>query len=164
MKFNYKLARGIMEAKFKPVKEICIKAGMSDEAIKEIHDMYLDELNSDRQHYTYNISLDAMTFSDNEEFDESCSPLYKRYLERFSVQQCEISKWGREDWIQDLDSKKMFLWVKQISDTDKEILTYIIEGELLKKEIAEILGCSPSTISKHLKKMRENWEKFSSEH
>lgn len=154
MEFNYKLARKIMEAKFKPVKQICIAAGMSDETIKEIHDMYLDELNNDRQHYTHSLSLDAMTFPDSEGFDESCSPLYKRYLERFSVQQCEISEWGREDWIEDLDSTEIILWVKKISDKDKEILTYIMEGRLQKQEIADILGCSPSAISKHLKQMR----------
>lgn len=151
---SYYSKRKKMEKEFDWMEVHCLEAGMSVEAIEEIHRMLLDEVNNDRKYYRHNQSLDAATFSDEEELDESCSPLYKRYLERFSVQQCEISEWGREDWIEDLDSTEIILWVKKISDKDKEILTYIMEGRLQKQEIADILGCSPSAISKHLKQMR----------
>lgn len=153
---SYYSKRKKMEKEFDWMEMHCLEAGMSVEVIEEIHRMLLDEVNNDRKYYRHNLSLDAATFSDEEELDESYSPLYKRYLERFSVQQCEISEWGLEYWIEDLDSTEIILWVKKISDKDKEILTYIMEGRLQKQEIADILGCSPSAISKHLKQMRED--------
>ncbi|EOS23520.1 hypothetical protein C806_03026 [Lachnospiraceae bacterium 3-1] len=152
---SYYSKRKKMEKEFDWMEMHCLEAGMSVEAIEEIHRMLLDEVNNDRKYYRHNQSLDAATFSDEEELDESYSPLYKRYLERFSVQQCEISEWGFEDWIEDLDRTEIILWVKKITDKDKEILTYIMEGRLQKQEIADILGCSPSAISKHLKQMRK---------
>ena len=161
---NYQSMRKKMEKEFEWMKQCCLEENKSDEMIEEIHRMLLDELNSDRKYYNHNQSPDAVHSSKDKKPGKRWSSSYENRLKQSSVYLPEISEWGREDWIQDLDSKKKFLWIKQLSDMDKKILTYINEGKLLKKDIAKVLGCSRSTISKHLKKMGENWEKFSSEH
>ncbi len=160
MAFYYQLERKIMEGKFKQTKQYCLEAGMSDEAIEEIHDLYLEELNNNRKYCTHNQSLTTVDSYGDEMSDESWSPLYKSHLEQFSVCQPEISEWGRYDWIDDLDTSEIIAWVKKLSDKDMEIATYLIEGSLKKKEIAENLGCSPSAISDHLNRMREKLGKI----
>jgi len=163
MRFNYWYERNEMEKEFEAIKQPCLEVNMPDESIEEMHRIMLDELNNDRKYYIHNDSLDVMSTSENEKYDESWLPLYERYLEQFSVYQCEISEWGRYDWIEDLDTPDIILWAKELSDTDKELLTYLMVEKLQKQEIAAILGCSPSAISGHLKRMKEQLKKILSQ-
>lgn len=61
---SYYSKRKKMEKEFDWMEMHCLEAGMSVEAIEEIHRMLLDEVNNDRKYYRHNLSLDAATFSD----------------------------------------------------------------------------------------------------
>lgn len=157
---NYQSMRKKMEKEFNQIRICCLEAGMSDAAIEEIHRMLLDEVNNERKYYTYNQSLDITNTSENEKYDESWSPYYEKHLEQFSVYQYEISEWGRYDWIEDLDTPDIILWAKKLSDTDKELLSYLMVEKLQKQEIAAILGCSPSAISNRLNRIKKQLSKI----
>ncbi len=160
MKFNYGYERNKMEKEFEWMKQLFLEAGMSDEAIEEIHRMLLDEVNNKRKYYTHNQSLDITNTSENEKYDESWSPYYEKHLEQFSVYQYEISEWGRYDWIEDLDTPDVILWAKKLSDTDKELITYLMVEKLQKQEVATILGCSPSAVSNRLNRIKKQLKKI----
>ena len=157
---KYASMRKKMEKEFEQMKQPCVEVNMPDEAIEEMHRIMLDEVNNDRKYYKHNAPLDIVASSENEKSDESWSPYYKQHLEQFSVCQPEISEWGRDAWIEDLDTPEIIVWAKGLSETDMEILTYLMVERLQKQEIAAILGYSPSTISRHLKRMEKELKKI----
>lgn len=152
-----------MEKEFEWMKQCCLEENKSDEMIEEIHRMLLDELNSDRKYYNHNQSPDTVHSSKDKKPGKRWSSSYENRLRQSSVCLSEIGEWGRYDWIEDLDTLEIIVWAKELSDRDKEIVTYLIKSNLQKQEIAEVLGCSPSAISKHLKNMKKDRKKFSSQ-
>lgn len=162
MSYNYARERNRMEREFAEIAEQCRAAGFSEEVIEDIHRSMLDDLNSDRRFYTHTQSLDGFAFFDGDEADESRSPLFEMYIEQLSVCQCEISEWGRLDWIEDIDNLQLVKWLRTLSQTDIEFLTLIFSDDLPQKQAAKLFNRSEAAISKRKSRLLKNAKNFSS--
>lgn len=63
------------------------------------------------------------------------------------------------DWIEDLDTVEIIVWVKKLSEKDIELLTLLSVDGLKQNEVAEMWGVSDAAISKRMKKIRDSLAK-----
>lgn len=161
MNYNYAIGRAKMEAAFKITAEEYEKAGVSKEWIEYIHELDLQSLNNERKLYRHTTFIDGVRFSDNEDANKSNSPLYKKYSEQLCAPETQISEWGRDSWLEDIDDAGLAMWLKTLKPADIDLLTYQIQDGLLQTDIARLLDVSDAAISKRMKRLRKDLENFS---
>ena len=177
MRFPYGKNRRTMEKEHSEMAVICREENKSEEMIEQIHDLLLRQLNRDRAYITHTQPYECYdswgksknsTQTQNRQqledegsdiIDEGRSPLLKKFSAQLSVTQGEICEWGRMDWIEDLDTVEIIVWVKEQSEKDIELLTLLSVDELKQKEVAEMWGVSDAAISKRMKRIRESLAK-----
>ncbi|MEY8392566.1 hypothetical protein AALA98_14615 [Lachnospiraceae bacterium 45-W7] len=178
MRFPYGKNRKIMEEEYNELAIICRKENKPEEMIEQIHDLLLHQLNRDRAYITHTQPYECYDSSNNKGnrnnyaqnrkrpeagdsdiIDEGQSPLLKKFSAQLSVTQGEICEWGRMDWIEDLDTVEIIVWIKKQSKKDIELLTLLSVDGLKQKEVAEIWGVSDAAISKRMRKIRESLAK-----
>lgn len=148
-----------MEQEFERIAAVCRVEGMSEDKIKAIHRVMLDELNSDRKFQTHMLSYDGLQFPNGDRAEEGASPLLKDYLERFSVVQAGISEWGRFSWLDDIETPEIIVWLQSLSEGDILLLTLLVVDDMRQTEAAKVLGKHGSAISRKLKQLRKSLEK-----
>lgn len=178
MRFPYGKNRKIMEEEYNELAIICREENKSEEMIEQIHDLLLHQLNRDRAYITHTQPYECYDSSndrdrrnthtqnskrsedgDNDIVDEGRLPLLKKFSAQLSVTQGEICEWGRMDWIEDLGTVEIIVWVKEQSEKDIELLTLLSVDGLKQKEVAEMWGVSDAAISKRMKKIRTSLKK-----
>lgn len=160
MGYNYGYGREKMERAFEETAKEYRDAGVPEEWIEYIHRIDLDDLNNERKFYRHTVFIEGVKFSDDEYTDESNSPLYKEHPDEFSAVDIEISEWGYYDWVEDLENSELIAWVKTLKLADIDLLTYQIQDGLLQTDIARLLKVSNAAVSKRMKRLRKDLEKF----
>ncbi len=156
---NYGHNRKKMEEEFTEIAAICQAEGMPEENIEAIHRLMLDILNSDQRFYVHTVSYDELSFADGDETEEGRSPLLDKFQEQLSVNQMEICEWGYMDWLQDIDTPDISIWLKSLSEKDILILTLLVVDDMKQTEVAKVLEKHDSTISRKMKRLRESLAK-----
>lgn len=159
MGFNYGLNRKKMEKEFAEIATICRADGMSEEKIEMVHRLMLDILNSDRRFYTHTQSYDGLQFSEEDKTNEGCSPLLGKFREQLSVVQMDICEWGYMDWLDDIDTPEISVWVKSLDADDIFMLTLLVVDGMKQAEVAKVLDKYDSAISRKMKRLRESLAK-----
>ncbi len=156
MAINYGKGRYMVELETDRMAAICREENMAAEKMDAIHRMLLDILNNDRNYYAHTQTYDNLEFSDGSKADEGNSPLLDKFTDKLSVSQPDICEWGRLDWVEDIGTLEIAVWIKSQSKQNIELLTLIIVDDLKQKEIAELWGCSDAAISKRMKSIRNS--------
>ncbi len=156
MAMNYGKGRYIVELETSRMAAICQEENQAVDKIDVIHRMLLDNLNNDIKFYAHTQSYDNLEFPDGSKADEGSSPLLNKFMDKFSVFQPDICKWGRLDWVEDIDTLEIAVWIKSQSEQNIELLTLIIVDGLKQTEIAKLWGCSDAAISNRLKTIRNS--------
>lgn len=156
MAINYGKGRYMVELETDRMAAICREENMAAEKMDAIHRMLLDILNNDRKYYAHTQSYDNLEFSDGSKADEGHSPLLNKFMDKLSVCHPDICEWGRLDWMEDIDTLEIAVWIKSQSEQNIELLTLIIVDGHKQKEIAELWGCSDAAISKRMKSIRNS--------
>lgn len=159
MGFHYGYNRKKMEEEFAKIAAVCRAEGMPEEKIEMIRRLLLDVLNNDRRFYVHTQSYDGLQFADGEEPEESRSPLLGKFTEQLSVTQVEICEWQRMDWVEDIDTPEIFIWLKSLDEGDILMLTLIVVDGMKQREVARSLEKHDSAISRKMKRLRESLEK-----
>jgi hypothetical protein len=159
MGFHYGYNRSKMEEEFAEIAAVCRAEGMPEEKIEMIHRLLLDVLNNDRCFYVHTQSYDGLQFADGEEPEESRLPLLGKFTEQLSVTQVEICEWQRMDWVEDIDTPEIFIWLKSLDEGDILMLTLIVVDGMKQREVARALEKHDSAISRKMKRLRESLEK-----
>lgn len=154
--YIYATERYKMEQEFEKIAAICRAEGMPEDKMEALHRFLLDELNSNRRHYTHTISYDSLQFSDGSMANEEQSPLYKDYLKEFSAPQEEISEWHYMAWLDDIDTPEITEWLRTLCDEDILLLTLLVANDLKQTEAAKILKKHDAAISRKIKKLRKD--------
>lgn len=156
---NYGYNRRKMEEEFAEIAVTCRAEGMSEEKIEMIHRLLLDMLNNDRCFYTHTQSYDGLQFADGGDADESCLPLLGKFQEQLSVVQVEICKWGYMDWLQDIDTPEISIWLESLDKGDILMLTLLVVDDMRQAEVAKVLEKHDSAISRKVKHLRKSLAK-----
>lgn len=146
-----------MEQEFAQIAAVCRAEGIPEDTIELIHRILLDELNSDRRYRAHTQSYNALQFPDDKSVGVDNNPLMDKYLDNFSVPQAGIWEWA--DWIEDLDTPEIIVWIQSLSEADRQLLTLLAMDGLKQTEAAKILEKQDSAISRKMKHLRESLAK-----
>lgn len=146
-----------MEQEFAQIAAVCRAEGIPEDTIESIHRIMLDELNSERYYRTHTQSYDALQFPDGEDASVDNNPLVNKYLENFSSPEVQIGKWA--GWVEDLDTPEIIVWVQELNEIDRRLLTLLAMDGLKQTEAAKILKKPDSSISRRLRHLRESLTK-----
>lgn len=158
--YNYDRERIKMEADSKKNAKLYRDAGVSEEWIEYIHRLDLDDLNNERKFYQHTVFIESAKFSDDKYADESNSRLYKKYQEQLQAPEVRIYDLEHGSWPKYVDTPELVEWLKTLNPQDIDLLTYQIQDGLIQTDIARLLKVSDAAISKKMKRLRKDLEKF----
>ena len=125
-----------------------LAAGMTEEQIQALHAYDREWYKSRRREAVHTQRLDIQT-SEDEDVNKD-NPLYKKFLEKLAVED-NHADYSRYGWIDELENEELAKAVNALSDTDKELLTMLING-FTQSEIGAEMGVSQQSVSKRIKK------------
>ncbi len=156
MKWN----NGREYAKFKKEQaELCkqyLTLGMTEEQIKTMYDFdksYLNLLQREARH-TQKLNIEVF---DEDEYDESKSPLLKKFLDRLCVEDNYFD--NRFTWIEQIENKEIYYAIKAMTEKDRNVISYLVFDDYTVTQTARQLGVSHQAISKKVKKFKRIFEK-----
>ena len=126
MGFHYGYNRSKMEEEFAEIAAVCRAEGMPEEKIEMIHRLLLDVLNNDRRFISIRSLTMACSLRMERKPKKGRSPLLDKFADRLSVVQMEICEWQRMDWIEDMDTPEIVIWLKSLDEEDILMLTLIV--------------------------------------
>ena len=125
-----------------------LAAGMTEEQIQALHAYDREWYKSRRREAVHTQRLDIQT-SEDEDVNKD-NPLYKKFFEKLAVED-NHADYSRYGWIDELENEELAKAVNALSDTDKELLTMLING-FTQSEIGAEMGVSQQSVSKRIKK------------
>ena len=132
-----------------------LAAGMTEEQIQARYAFDREWYKSLRREAVHTQRLDIQT-SEDEDINKD-NPLYKKFFEKLAVED-NLADYSRYGWIDELENEELVKTVNSLSDTDKELLTMLIEG-FNQAAIALSLGMTQPAVSQRIKKIREIFQK-----
>lgn len=127
-----------------------LAAGMTEEQIQALHAYDREWYKSRRREAVHTQRLDIQT-SEDEDVNKD-NPLYKKFFEKLAVED-NHADYSRYGWIDELENEELAKAVNALSDTDKELLTMLING-FTQSEIGAEMGVSQQSVSKRIKKIQ----------
>ena len=127
-----------------------LAAGMTEEQIQALYAFDREWYKSRRREAVHTQRLDIQT-SEDEDINKD-NPLYKKFFEKLAVED-NHADYSRYGWIDELENEALAKAVNALSDTDKELLTMLING-FTQSEIGAEMGVSQQSVSKRIKKIQ----------
>ena len=152
MGFNYAKEHRKFEAKWKKLRREYEEAGMDEDAIEQID---LEVFCSERSYGNHTQPLPDMHVSEN-------AADHSTLLRKFESLSCELDELAYSDryfWIDTISKPELAAKLKQLTRSDLELLTLSAIYEYKQWEIAWLLGCHQSVVSRRLKKIKKFLEK-----
>ena len=128
-----------------------LAAGMTEEQIQALYAHDREWYKSRRREAVHTQRLDIQT-SEDEDINKD-NPLYKKFFEKLAVED-NHADYSRYGWIDELENEALAKAVNVLSDTDKELLTMLING-FTQSEIGAEMGVSQQSVSKRIKKIQK---------
>lgn len=128
-----------------------LAAGMTEEQIQALYAHDREWYRSRRREAVHTQRLDIQT-SEDEDINKD-NPLYKKFFEKLAVED-NHADYSRYGWVDELENEELARAVNSLSDTDKELLTMLING-FTQSEIGAEMGVSQQSVSKRIKKIQK---------
>lgn len=153
---------GYETTKFKKAQEKRAReyraAGMSDDDIQTVLDMYQAEFNGDRTYKTRTVSLQEFNLDDATSDDTENSLMFHN-LAALSVTDELSSYHSCFWWIEEISNPQLVSLIKQLAPMDLFLLSKYVYEQASQEELALHLGVSQSWVSKRIKKILRNLSK-----
>ena len=151
MGFNYAKEKNKFEANWKKLQREYEDAGMSPEAIDNMHTYDWEAFLAHRIHSSHTQAL-PVCLSESTEDDRST--LFQKYPSlSVSFDIDDFSE--RYSWVETISNDHLTAKLKSLPSEDLELLTFLIIEEHDQEELARRWGCSQSAISQRFKKLKE---------
>lgn len=156
MEWNNGKERALFEKEQAQLRKEYLAAGMTEEQIQAMREYDESWLKKRRREALHTQELDIRTSEDEDNKD---SPLLKKFLHNFSV---EDKHWenDRFGWIEQIENKQLYKAVKGLSDMEKEILTELLYDGFTQSEIAQNFGLNQSSISRRMARLKKILKNF----
>ena len=150
MGFNYAKERRKFEIEWKKLRQQYREAGFPEDKIDEMYN-YDDEAFRKRRGYVnHNQLLPPEDFGEDGEYRTS---LFGR-VERLAIASDEGAFANRSNWVDGISDPALTYRLKQLKQTDLELLTLFAIEEYSQSEIARLLGCSQQNISHKITRIK----------
>ena len=133
-----------------------LSLGMSEEAIAIIADFDKQEFLRELAYKRNTIPLDITTPFETD--DESKNPLYEKNIEKLSVTIDTYTIKPRYGWVDELENPQLIKIVRQLTESQLELITLVAIEGYKKQQVGLILGISPSAVSKRLGRIRKKFQ------
>ena len=141
----------------KRLEEYYRQQGVGEAYIEMIREMNREQFNQDRSFYRRNISLEQNT-EDMQE--EGQNPLMAQYLYEMS-EELGVDKEADLWWINQIESKSLYLAVNGLSNQQKHLLQLAVIEEIPEKVIAERMGLTRQAVNARLQTIYRKCRKLS---
>ena len=141
----------------KRLEEYYRQQGVGEAYIEMIREMNRELFNQDRSFYRRNISLEQNT-EDMQE--EGQNPLMAQYLYEMS-EELGVDKEADLWWINQIESKSLYLAVNGLSNQQKHLLQLAVIEEIPEKVIAERMGLTRQAVNARLQTIYRKCRKLS---
>ena len=161
MGFNNGSERRKFDRMWKKLRVEYAAAGMDEAAIEEMYQFDLTVYRSNRRYAEHGLCATEQMFSDDGDIaGEDKSPLLKRYFDSLAVLPGDVDSYRRGSWVDEVESPRLACALRQLSDSDLELLTlYVFEGYSM-TEIASMQGCSQQNVSQKIGRIKKFLKNF----
>lgn len=150
MEWNNGKERALFQKEQAELRKQYLAAGMTEEQIQALHAFDAEWYKSRRREAVHTQRLDIQT-SEDEDINKD-NPLYKKFFEKLAVED-NHADYSRYGWIDELENEELAKAVNALLDTDKELLTMLING-FTQSEIGAKMGVRQQSVSKRIKKIQ----------
>lgn len=156
MGFYYATERKRFELEWDKLRSEYEAAGMTAEAIQLLYEFDLELFRSQR---TYENHIQAMPDEYINDDKSGSSALFRKFASStVSFDESDFS--GRYAWVDTIENQRLALLLRQLSDEDLELLTFLVQEEHTQRELAQKWHCSQKTISSKLKRIKSALKKI----
>jgi DNA-directed RNA polymerase specialized sigma24 family protein len=151
MGFNYSRERRKFEAEWVKLRAEYREAGFPEDKIDAMYIFDEEAFRSQRRYQSHNQSLPFEDLGgDDREYRTS---LFAKF-EQLSVAFDESDFPGRYAWVDTIENETLVSRLKQLKQSDLELLTIIAIEGYSQAEVARLSGCSKNAISKKIIRIR----------
>ena len=150
MGFNYAKERGKFEAEWRQLRKEYKDAGMDEHAIEQLYLFDLKVFCSGRVYANHTQQMPDMYITENL---TDHSSLLKKF-NNLSVTFDEAAFHDRYAWIETVEDSRLSAMLRNLSQRDLELLTFLVIEGHTQQELAERWSCSQRFISKCLQKIK----------
>ena len=155
MSWNDGLERKKFERRWSKDEKAYREAGMTEEQILSIREMEEEQYRSNRRYHMHTQALNPSDFGDGDDDEqEDKSVLFNKFQEELSVTM-EYHSDSRFGWIEEIENISLARKLKELPQSDLELITMMAFDGLSQVEIAEKLGVSHQSISKKLQRIKK---------
>ena len=151
MAWNDGKERKTFEAEQKRLRKIYLEHGLTEEAIQALYEFDKEQYNARRRNaiHTQRLDFDSIEFDDK----ETDNPLFEKFLEFLSTED-EFVPEGRFGWIETIENHRLAKGLKQLKESDLEVLTQMYFEGYSQREVAINLGVTEANISKKIRRIK----------
>lgn len=151
MGFYYATERKRFEREWAKLRKEYEAAGMTTETIQLLYKFDLELFRSQRTYENHTQVMPSEYISGDE---SGHSTLFRKFSNStVSFDEADFS--GRYAWVDTIENQRLALLLRQLSDKDLELLTFLILEEHTQRELAQKWGCSQAAISQRCKKIKK---------
>ena len=155
MSWNDGVERKKFERQWSKDEKAYREAGMTEEQILSIRNLKEEQYRSDRRYHMHTQALNPSDFGDGDDDEqEDKSVLFNKFQEELSVTM-EYHSDARYGWIEEIEDVNLARKLKELPNSDLELITMIAFEGLSQVEIAEKFGVSHQSISKKLQRIKK---------
>ena len=151
MGFYYATERKRFEREWDKLRKDYEAAGMSQEAIQLLYEFDLETFRSERTYANHTLPL-ADEHIRNDKLEPST--LYRKYVNA-STSFDEVDFSGRYSWVDAIENQRLVCALRQLSNEDLELLTFLVLEEHTQRELAQKWGCSQKNVSVRFKRIKK---------
>jgi len=151
MGFNYAKEKLRFDAEWLKLADEYRAAGFDEAGIQAMRDFDWDVFRQRRTYENHTQDLPSEVIDDDG--DDGCSTLFKKFNSLTSGFD-ESAFTGRYDWIEAIESPVLAGKLKNLSDSDKELLTLLAFDGYTQTEIAAMQGVTKVVICKKIKRIK----------
>lgn len=156
MGFNNAKERRKFESEWVKLRKQYSEAGFSEEKIEMMHAFDEDTYRSNRRYGEHNRQMPVECFGED---DENRTNRFKKF-NSFTVAFDESCFEGRYAWVDTIDDPMLAYKLKQLKESDLELLTLIVMEGRIQSEVAQLLGCSQKNISRKMMRIKKYLRNF----
>ena len=152
MGFNYAKEKHSFDAEWLKLENEYCAAGFNEVGIQAMREYDWKVLCQRRTYENRNQELPSEAIDDDG--DEGCSSLFRKFSSLTSNFD-ENSFSGRYGWIEAIDDPILAGKLKNLSDSDKELLTLLAFDGYTQSEIAVMQGTSQSAVNQRIRRIKK---------
>lgn len=150
MGFYYATAKKRFERKWAKLRKEYEAAGMNPADIQLLYEYDLEYFRSQRTYMSHTQALPSEYIQDGQVDNSTLIHRFGIFSPSFD----EADFPGRYGWVDSIENQQLAHLLRQLSDEDLELLTFLVLEEHTQRELAQKWGCTQAAVSQRFNKIK----------